>query len=217
MTADRAQVVTIFVSAGDAMAAVVARIGPQQWDGPGLGEWTVRDLVGHASRAFTTVVEYLLAERPLEGRAGEVMDDDPVGAAGAYFGATVDDPALSAQVAARGREAGASLGSDPVTTVAACVAAARQTVADAPDGAVFGTRFGVVGFTTYLCTRVVEAVVHTLDIAAACGTTVDLPPDAERLVLAVLAESARHRGEGPVVIRALGGREPLVEAFSLFG
>ena len=29
------------------------------WDEPGLGEWSVRDLVGHASRSFVTVETYL--------------------------------------------------------------------------------------------------------------------------------------------------------------
>lgn len=217
MTVDRAQVVTTFVSAGDVLADLVAQIGAEQWDGPGLGEWTVRELVGHGSRAFTTTVEYLVAEPPSGAGAGRPSDDDPVSAAGAYFAATVGDPDLSGQVAERGKKEGLALGQDPVAAVCGRVAAARAALASAPAGAVFATRFGVVGFTTYLCTRVVEAAVHTLDIAGACGRTVELPADAERLALAVLAESARHRGAGPAVVLALGGRDALPATFSLFG
>lgn len=38
---------------------VVGRIAPTQWDQPALGVWTVRDLVGHTSRALLTVESYL--------------------------------------------------------------------------------------------------------------------------------------------------------------
>ena len=33
--------------------------GPDGWEGRALGEWTVRDLVGHTSRALLTVKTYL--------------------------------------------------------------------------------------------------------------------------------------------------------------
>ncbi|MSQ25927.1 MAG: hypothetical protein EXR49_06630 [Dehalococcoidia bacterium] len=32
------------------------------WDAPALGEWSARDLTGHASRGLTTIVSY--AEKP---------------------------------------------------------------------------------------------------------------------------------------------------------
>ena len=38
---------------------VVGQIGPTRWDTPALGVWTVRDLVGHTSRALLTVESYL--------------------------------------------------------------------------------------------------------------------------------------------------------------
>jgi hypothetical protein len=37
---------------------MVGRVGPR-WDEPGLGVWTVRDLVGHTSRSLLTVEAYL--------------------------------------------------------------------------------------------------------------------------------------------------------------
>ena len=48
-----------FEQAADFYLATVDRIRPDQWDQPGLGVWSVRDLVGHTSRAFLTVETYL--------------------------------------------------------------------------------------------------------------------------------------------------------------
>jgi hypothetical protein len=38
---------------------VVTQIPDDRWDFPGLGVWTVRDLVGHASRSLANVETYL--------------------------------------------------------------------------------------------------------------------------------------------------------------
>ena len=48
-----------FATAAACLVATVHQIQPGDWDKPGLGEWTVRDLVGHASRALSTVEQYL--------------------------------------------------------------------------------------------------------------------------------------------------------------
>lgn len=219
----RVEVVDAFSEAGQAFVALVRTVPAGAWGQPGLGEWNVRQLVGHAGRAFATVVEYLAPEGPaaVDAAAGGsesiAADSDPIGDAGAYFLSTVDNPRLSAQVAERGRAAGVELGDDPASTVASLVQAALEAVRTAPETAVFVTRFGVVGFTTYLCTRVVEAVVHSIDIARACSLDLSLPAEAERLALSVIAESARRSGHGPRVISALGGRTSLPEGFSLFG
>src|SRR4029453_577680 len=86
---------------------IVARVDDAQWEQPGLGEWTVRDLVGHTSRALLTVEAYV--DKP----AGQVEVERPVD----YFlraKASLADPAA---VAARGREAGQALGADPAGMV----------------------------------------------------------------------------------------------------
>jgi len=51
--------VATFASAAHSFAAVVHDIPADQWDGPGLGEWDLRALVGHASRSLITVSTYL--------------------------------------------------------------------------------------------------------------------------------------------------------------
>ena len=50
-----------FIGAVDYFIATVARVPADEWDRPGLGEWSVRALVGHTSRALLTVETYLAA------------------------------------------------------------------------------------------------------------------------------------------------------------
>ena len=46
-----------FVDAAVWFADVAAGVG-ERWEQPALGEWSVRDLVGHTSRALLTVEAY---------------------------------------------------------------------------------------------------------------------------------------------------------------
>ena len=48
-----------YESAAGLFVNTVEQVGPTQWEQPGLGSWTVRDLVGHTSRALLTVELYL--------------------------------------------------------------------------------------------------------------------------------------------------------------
>ena len=61
-----------FVDTAEVVAELVGRIPRDAWDGPGLGDWNLRDLVGHTSRSLVTVIEYF--ERPVgrEDLAGPV-------------------------------------------------------------------------------------------------------------------------------------------------
>src|SRR5204863_1144842 len=95
-----------FADAAGWFVHTAALVG-DRWDRPGLGEWDVRALVGHTSRALLTVETYL-------ARPAAAVD---VASAPDYYRATravAADPA----VAARGRDAGIALGSDPAATVA---------------------------------------------------------------------------------------------------
>src|SRR6188768_4548096 len=74
-----------------------------RWQQPGLGEWSVRDLVGHASRSFLTIETY--AARPAESVEIASPSD--------YYLAT-RAIAAGPDVAQRGRDAAAALGADPV-------------------------------------------------------------------------------------------------------
>jgi uncharacterized protein (TIGR03083 family) len=210
-------VVDALGAATDWFVATVRAIGPAQWEGPGLGEWTVRQLVGHTSRALITVEDYFRPSCPVDVVVAEGIDDDPVGGAGTYFLGTHGATQLHRDVAERGRQAAEELGPAPADTVAGLAGRVLTLVRGAPDGALFVTRFGPQGFVTYLCTRMVELVVHTVDIGHACAMESDVPEPAARLTLAVMVETARRRGSGTEVVRALGGRAGLASGFNVFG
>src|SRR5205809_1147389 len=97
---------TAFADAAGWFVHTAALVG-DRWDRPGLGEWDVRALVGHTSRALLTVETYLA--RPAAAVNVATAPD--------YYRATratAADPA----VVARGRDAGTALGSDPAAAVA---------------------------------------------------------------------------------------------------
>jgi uncharacterized protein (TIGR03083 family) len=207
-----------FAAAAEWFVATVASVGPDQWEEPGLGEWTVRQLVGHAGRALLTVEEYFRSSCPADhAPPSPGADADPVGAAGAYFLGTHGAAQLHSDVAERGRQAGRDLGPDPGETVRDLGVRVVTLVRSAPDGALFVSRFGVQPFATYLCTRTVELVVHTVDICSACGLEAHIPEPAARTTLAVMVETARRRGEAVDVLRALAGRAGLASGFNVFG
>src|SRR4051794_35060297 len=96
-----------FFSAARWFLSTVDRVR-DRWEEPGLGEWDVRALVGHTSRSFLTIETYL--QQPAAG-----VD---VGSTGDYYRAT-RAMAVGPAVTERGRAAGAALGPDPVTELAA--------------------------------------------------------------------------------------------------
>jgi uncharacterized protein (TIGR03083 family) len=213
---DRRDVAVAFDAAVEWFLTVVARIDPDQWAGPGLGTWTVRELVGHAGRALSTVEDYLSLLAP--GAPDPGGDDDPVAGAASYFLGLRDNAPLHADVAERGRQAGLELPAGPGALAALAVRATRvrALVADAPERAVFVTRFGSQPFSTYLLTRTVELVVHGVDVASACASALDIPAPAASAAVAVVGELAVRRGSAGEVLRALVGRGALSPAFDVF-
>src|SRR5919107_279808 len=94
-----------FKAAAEWFLSTVAQVG-SRWKDPALGEWDVRALVGHTSRSFLTVETYL--GRPAAAIELPTTVD--------YFRAT-RAMAAGPEVAARGRDAGAALGEDPVASL----------------------------------------------------------------------------------------------------
>jgi hypothetical protein len=68
----------------------------------------------------------------------------------------------------------------------------------------------------YLPSRIAELVIHALDIAAAIDEFPTPPPLAGRIALQCLAAMAVRRDCAGEVLRALSGRAPLPDGFSLF-
>ena len=73
----------------------------------GLGQWTVRDLLAHGVRAFSTAAANLDAARTLEFA---------IHTAGEYYRTTfASSPTIHAEIAERGVRAGNELGADAVS------------------------------------------------------------------------------------------------------
>jgi uncharacterized protein (TIGR03083 family) len=182
-----------FTDAGSWFVRTVRQVG-DRWAEPGLGEWDVRDLVGHTSRSFLTVETYL--ERP----AAEVE----VASAADYFRST-SAVATGPEVAARGRDAGAALGTDPAASVAS-IAARVVPLLDSRDGSeVISTIAGGMRLADYLPTRTFELAVHTSDLAAALGLPLEVPDTAATQALAIITDLALADGlAGPLLLAATG-------------
>ena len=149
-----------FLDAAAAVADLVDAIPATAWDGPGLGEWDLRALVGHTSRSLITVVEYL----------GRPVDAEEVATPEAYYAAVARiagaDPAA---VVERGRAAGAALGDDPAAAFRTRVADATAALGGAADDDLLTTLAGGMRLSAYLPTRTFELAVHGGDIARATG------------------------------------------------
>lgn len=195
-----------FRAAAEAFSITVGAIPANAWDGPGLGEWTVRDLTGHTARALLTVETYLDVADP-----GPVELHHPV----EYYevvGTTYADPAA---IVERGRTAGRALGPDPAATVAEAAARVTARIEATPDDAPVATPAGVMRLVDYLPSRVLELTVHRRDITAALGiiASEDLGATVERpavqLAALLAAGVAIELPAALDLLLALTGRRPL--------
>lgn len=184
---------------------LVERVPLTSYDGPGLGAWDLRALVGHASRSLVTVLDYL--DRP--------ADVATVASAVDYYATGVLAATDHDAVVDRGRAAGAALGDDPAAAIVALVAAVGDTLPGFDDTYVLTTIGGPMRLADYLPTRTFELVVHGLDVARATG--LDAAYDEEVLAEAtdLAARIAVRTGRGPTVLLALTGRDDLPPGFSV--
>ena len=185
---------------------VIERIPPDAWDKPGLGAWTIRELVAHTLRVIEGTTAY----------AGESTPVDTARAADYYIRA-MSTPRVHEQIAERAREGAALLGGDPAQA-ARTVANRTLAALDAlDDAAAMTTPFGTLRLVDYLPARILEIVVHTLDIGHAAEVPVEPSPDALTVTLALLGELAVKRGEGIALALALSGRRSLPDGFNVLG
>ena len=197
----------VFASAAAAFARLVRAIPETAWDGPGLGDWDMRALVGHTSRSLITVSEYLRTP----------ADHPDVDDAVAYY-VWVREFTTSAGAEAineRGRQAGRDLGADPVATVDGLVAGALADVENAGDPVISVIGGLGIRLSHYLETRVFELAVHGLDIARAAGLEFELPTDAVEQAGVLATRVAARLGQGETVLTALTGRSALPPGYSV--
>jgi uncharacterized protein (TIGR03083 family) len=186
----------VYLEAAGSFADLVAQL-PPDLSGPGLGDWDLRALVGHTSRAMVTVLEYLHKPAP----AVEVAHPAD------YFVGGVAG-ASGAGVAERGVAAGAALGADPVPSVRRLVELVTEELAGADPDQLLATFAGGMRLRDYLPTRTFELVVHGLDIAMAVPVRWTPPLEALRSTVELATEVALRQGEGGLLLRLVTGREP---------
>jgi uncharacterized protein (TIGR03083 family) len=185
--------------------ATVTQVQETQWQQIALGEWTVRDLVGHTNRALLTVETYL---------------DHPAAAAelqrpAEYFLRAQASLANPAAVAARGREAGQALGADPLSVIRDDAGRVLQRLTTTPDTALLKTPVGGMRLIDYLPSRVFELTIHTLDLAAALAMPAVPPEMAVRVTHALVLELALASNKAGPLLLAATGRGNLSAGFSV--
>jgi hypothetical protein len=206
MTDPMHNLMTTFELAAGCYVDLVGTIPVPALNGPGLGEWDLRSLVGHASRSLTTVTTYL-------ARPAERVE---VGSTVEYYRWTVQQiGADPAGVAERGRQAGIALGDDPAGAVRGLLANAITAVRGVHGDPVIDTLAGGMRLSDYLPTRTFELVVHTLDIAAALQQEVAMPAEPLRQSVHLATDLALSQGDGQPLLLALTGRKPLPTGFSV--
>jgi len=196
-----------FASAARSFAALVHDIPADRWGGPGLGEWDLRSLVGHASRSLITVSTYLL--RPAEREDIATPEE--------YY-ARVNPAALglaAAGVVERGRQAGRDLGDDPAATVDSLVSRVLDELSDAGNPLIEVIGGAGIRLHTYLPTRTFELAVHGLDIARAVDLSFPMAADVLYEATGLAARIAVAEGHGQAVLLALTGRAELPSSFSV--
>ncbi|WP_431233752.1 maleylpyruvate isomerase N-terminal domain-containing protein [Mycolicibacterium psychrotolerans] len=195
--------VETFRRAGDHAVSVAEQVRPDQWDSPALGTWSVRTLVGHIGRSFTTVIDY--SSRPADHV--EVPDSAQ------YY--LVIAPMLtdSSQIDARAVQAGLALGEHPLDALRE--QQDRATAVLNTEDRVIQTIAGGMRLSDYLPTRIFELGLHSIDLARAIGAPEALPAEVADSILALSVAVAQRRGDSQALLSALTGRGPLAPGYSI--
>lgn len=187
----------------------VLNVAPAQWAQPALGVWSVRELVGHANRGLLTVEMYL--DQP----AAQVDLPRPIDYS-LQAKISLGDPAA---VAARGREAGVALGAEPGQVVQEAARRVLARVNNTADDALVGTPVGGMRLIDYLPSRIIELVIHTLDLRLALGLAAAVPEAAAVATLHYLTDLAVYGQPAQVVplLLAITGRQRRADSLNVFG
>ncbi|HWU46411.1 MAG TPA: maleylpyruvate isomerase N-terminal domain-containing protein [Humibacter sp.] len=205
-------VVSLYVGTARSFARAVAEIPADAWESPGLGEWNVRALVGHAARALDTVLDYVSLPEPEEATLPTAESYLAALTAESCDLSTGADPAA---ITARGVAAGAALGEQPAASVDSKVHAVGLLLTNQSPGRLVAVRGGSIPLEEYLRTRVFELVVHTLDLTRATRIRADFPSGAVLEAARLAAGAAAVTGRGEEVLLALTGRGSLPHGFSV--
>ncbi len=201
MLQHRAAVRAAFEDAARELLSTIERVEPHQWELPGLGVWSVRELTAHTLRAFTTIEKYAAAEPTVDRLITDAAD---------YYRIILSDPNIHSAVAQRGRDAGTRL-TDPVGESEATAQRVLALVASTADDDVVETLVGQMMFIEYLASRAAELAIHNLDLQRATGQPLALPIATSSMVVGLMAELA----EPLTLLSALTGRGSLPSDYSV--
>lgn len=187
-----------FLDTTDAVAELVSRVPETALLGPGLDRWDMRGLIGHTSRAISTVMTYL--KMP----ATTVTCPD----ARTYYVWIAESPHEDDKIAARGVEAGDALGADIPAAFAALARRVRGELDHVPAGVdpVVSTLAGGMLLSEYLPTRTFELIVHGYDIARAADIEFAPHPEAVADAVTLAARIGVALGHAPTLLPVLTGR-----------
>jgi hypothetical protein len=187
----------IFGAAGTAFVDVVSTLDVASLDDRATSEWTLRELVAHATRALLTVETTLSAAIDPDSRSLE--------SAAAYFAAAMSIPDVHTGIVQRGRDAALAAGDDPGRFAREALDRVLPLVATTEPGRVVQHFAGRLRFDEYVATRVVELTLHTADVQLVTGADVAFPADAAALTRDVLLDLV-DRVDTLTVACALSGR-----------
>lgn len=151
-----------FAAEARAVQDTLADVEPEDWDKPGLGEWTVAELVAHLIRAADRITAYLNVE---------VEGTQPACDRVAYFDFShLDRADMASAVAGRSRDDAARYGvSTLVDRFSAAVDETLTRCRDLSEDHLIHTIQGPMELGEYAATRVLELTVHHMDLCQALG------------------------------------------------
>ena len=194
-----------YLEAGEYFASIVDSIDIDAFEAPALGEWCVRDLVGHTYRAFTTVLSY-------SSPSAEKVDfERPVD----YFLRLLAGDVDYGQIAELGRAAGLEIIDDPQMMVRGFAMYVKNKLEELSDGHIMGTPAGGMRLIDYLPTRTFELIIHTMDLTKALGAESNPPQRGLESTLQIIGQLALHRGHAPELILSATGRHGLASGFTV--
>jgi uncharacterized protein (TIGR03083 family) len=196
-----------FTQAATFFVESVAKIGPSQWDDSALGVWSVRDLVGHTSRSISRVAEF----------AVQPADKIDVASAAQHYHVSLAPDDIDETIAQGGRDAALTLGDDPAATVRASLDAVVLVLTGVSEGTTIAYTNGGIRLEHYLQTRVLELVIHTLDLLAAINDNTQPPREALLSTLHLIADLAADSGFGGQFALLATGRGIIPDRFSVLG